>query len=139
MHSIRSLFAPLQNTCYANHADNKYETDHNTNQNKIQIHLISLHWWILRNCCLCWGWYCATFLFATSFDTSLKFNFSISFHCLFVLLIYLKNLPRLSNRIKHEFAGSELFQYFEVFSSSRTLFYCIWIILHDVFDAFKWF
>jgi len=36
------------------------------------------------------------------------------------------------NRIKHEFAGSELFQYFDAFSSSvwsnRTLFYCIWII-----------
>jgi hypothetical protein len=47
------------------------------------------------------------------------------------------------NRIKHGFAGSELFQYFDVFSSSvrsnRTLFYCIWMILHDVFDAFEWF
>ena len=47
------------------------------------------------------------------------------------------------NQIKHKFAESELFQYFDVFSSSvrsnRTLFYCIWMTLHGVFDAFEWF
>ena len=47
------------------------------------------------------------------------------------------------NRIKHGFAESELFQYFDVFMSSvrsnRTLFYCIWMLLHDVFDGFEWF
>ncbi len=42
------------------------------------------------------------------------------------------------NRIKHEFVGSELFQYFDAFSSSvwsnRTLFYCIWMNLSGSSD-----
>jgi len=41
-----------------------------------------------------------------------------------------------SNRIKHGFAGSELFQYFDVFSieSKNSILTCIWMILHDVFE-----
>ena len=88
------------------------------------------------------------YLFALALTISSKLYFNLYF----ILQLYLKfqwnsrtflAYRTEPNRIKHEFAGSELFQYFDVFSSSVrsnwTLFYCIWIILHDVFDTFEWF